>query len=131
MKINILRKKHPLCTPGIMEIDGAYFGKTLERPWIRNRDLVSCIPAGTYEIAVTWSPRFDRPMLEVMHVKDREGIRVHGVNRWIQLAGCVGVSRFAPTAETLWLDLSEKLKAMVTARINAGEIAEITFTDPI
>ena len=44
--------------------------KTLE-----NRDFI--IPAGTYPLSRTWSPKFKKLLPLVEEVPDREGIRIH------------------------------------------------------
>lgn len=42
---------------------------------IENADYL--IPEGTYELDYTWSPKFKKPLPEVMDVPNREGIRIH------------------------------------------------------
>lgn len=92
MKIKIKREtKFPACM-GAIDIDDAYFGCTLERPWLDNENNVSCIPAGSYEIEFTRSSRFKRIMLEVLNVKDRAGIRIHSANFVQELEGCIAVA---------------------------------------
>ena len=44
-------------------------------PTLENADFI--IPAGTYPLDLTWSPRFKKLMPEVQDVPDREGIRIH------------------------------------------------------
>ena len=44
-------------------------------PTLENADFL--IPAGTYPLDLTWSPRFKKLMPEVLDVPDREGIRIH------------------------------------------------------
>lgn len=44
-------------------------------PTLENADFL--IPAGTYPLDLTWSPRFKKLMPEVQDVPEREGIRIH------------------------------------------------------
>ena len=53
---------------------------TLELPWRDNAPDVSCIPAGKYETAWSYSQRFKRAMYEVLGVPQRAGIRIHAGN---------------------------------------------------
>ena len=50
-------------------------GKTRNFPSLENADFL--IPAGTYPVERTWSPRFKKLMPLIQNVPDREGIRIH------------------------------------------------------
>ena len=61
--------------PGVMTLplmQGAFRCETLE-----NADFL--IPAGTYPLKMTWSPRYKKLMPEICDVPEREGIRIIGV----------------------------------------------------
>lgn len=77
------------CTPGILTYDQNIITHTLERPWKDNETDISCIPVGVYRLAFTYSPRFERYMLEITDVPDRTGIRVHSANVVYELDGCI------------------------------------------
>ena len=79
----------PWGTPGRLSIDGEPECFTLERT-------AKQIPAGKYRVAVTFSPRFRRPLPLLLNVPGREGIRIHPANVQIELDGCiaVGLARF-------------------------------------
>lgn len=47
------------------------------------------IPNGVYKIAMTWSPRFDKMMPEVLNVPGFEGIRIHPGNTDADTEGCI------------------------------------------
>lgn len=72
---------------------------TGELPWRENASSVSCIPAGTYNAVVTYSPRFGRGLYLVGAVPSRTGIRIHPANFvgdaskgfHCQLNGCIAV----------------------------------------
>ena len=50
------------------------------------------IPAGTYPLRLTWSPRFKKNMPLIDEVPDREGIRIHMGTKPEHSEGCVLVS---------------------------------------
>ena len=50
-------------------------GKQYSFPSLENADYL--IPAGTYPVERTWSPRFKKLLPLVQNVPDREGIRIH------------------------------------------------------
>lgn len=79
----------------------------------------TAIPAGTYEIRDTYSPRFGRMMLEVVGVPGFQGIRIHSGNTADDTEGCLipglkqtatGVAYSRPAVEQLNRDIREKLK---------------------
>lgn len=81
-------------TVGRLSIDGKYFCDTLED---RYRDLTkekkvygeTAIPEGTYEVRVTWSPRFKRNLPLLLGVPHFEGIRIHRGNYAKDTHGCI------------------------------------------
>lgn len=66
-------------TPGDLYIDGRWFCHTLELPWRDNAPRVSCIPPGSYRIAVKNSPRFGR-VYRLYSVPGRSEILIHSGN---------------------------------------------------
>ena len=48
-----------------------------------------CIPAGTYELKVTWAPAFKRWLPLLMAVPGRSGIRIHAGNTPRDTKGCI------------------------------------------
>ena len=77
--------------------------KTVEREWLNNRPLVSCVPDGVYRLEAhhsqkpfigdTWA--LVNPDLGVYHYDDPKAIRtailIHVANHQEQLEGCIGV----------------------------------------
>ena len=69
---------------GVMHVDGR------EIATIENVDYI--IPAGTYPIVVTWSPKFKRMLPILLNVPGRSGIRVHRGTKPEHSRGCILVS---------------------------------------
>lgn len=114
-------------TMGEMLIDGKHFCWTLEdydRDLNHDGDLndkgeekvygETAIPSGTYEVKLTYSPKFKRVLPEVLDVPGFSGIRIHGGNTKADTLGCILVAynkstdRIQGTAEK---DLVEKLQS--------------------
>ena len=62
-------------------------GKTRTFPSLENADFL--IPAGTYPVDYTWSPRFKKLMPLIQNVPDREGIRIHRGSLPEHSHGCI------------------------------------------
>jgi hypothetical protein len=70
-----------------------------ELPWRGNLASISCVPAGIYTAAFTYSPRFHRTLYLLISVLNRSGIRVHPANLMgnvelgykSQLNGCIAL----------------------------------------
>jgi len=98
-------------TIGIMYIDGKYFSETLEDC---DRGLTStmsttelkfrkvygktAIPTGTYDIRLTYSPKFKDTewgktyggkVIQIMNVREFSGVRIHPGNTADDTSGCV------------------------------------------
>ena len=82
---------------------------------LENADYI--IPAGTYPIAVTWSPKFKRMLPILLNVPGRSGIRVHRGTKPEHSRGCILVSAAMEqqlTAQWLALQASnEPIKIMI------------------
>lgn len=49
----------------------------------------TCIPAGVYDIKVTWSNRFKKQLPQLIDVPDFQGIRIHPGNTSEDTEGCL------------------------------------------
>ena len=61
--------------------------KTFEFPTLENADFI--IPAGTYPVERTWSPKFRKFLPLIDGVPDREGIRIHRGSIPEHSKGCI------------------------------------------
>ena len=75
-------------TLGELTIDGAHECWTLERDITEGK---GPIPAGRYQIVVTWSPAFGRLMPLLVRVPGFDGIRIHPGNTVEDTLGCICV----------------------------------------
>ena len=81
-------------TIGKLFVDGRYFCDTLEDR-VRNLPVEkkvmheTAIPAGTYDVRVTWSPRFRRNLPLLLGVPYFSGIRIHRGNNAGDTSGCI------------------------------------------
>ena len=89
-------------TIGRLYIDGQFFCNTLEDTDRGLTDRMTekqilfikiiartAIPKGTYQIEVTYSPKYKRKMPQLMNVKGFEGIRIHSGNTADDTEGCI------------------------------------------
>lgn len=78
----------------IMEDNSLLFiGVTLERGWRDNESNVSCVPEGTYNLALEYSAKFDKNLWELKGVPGRSECKFHAANYWRQLNGCISLGR--------------------------------------
>lgn len=105
-RITLFRKALGVsCTLGVLCF-GTYQFSTVEDPVrvLSNCTTTTCtgkisgktaIPAGTYEIRDTYSPRFGQNVLELVGVPGFQGIRIHSGNTADDTEGCLilGLSR--------------------------------------
>ena len=96
MKLTVIRRyKKEDYTIGDLYIDGVWFSNTLEdrvRELNKPEDKVygkTAIPSGTYEVKLTYSPRFKRVLPEVLDVPYFSKIRVHAGNTADDSDGCI------------------------------------------
>lgn len=77
-------------TIGELHVDGTLLCYTLELSCRKaNKIGKLAIPAGTYEIQMTPSPKFECDMPELLAVPGRTGIRIHPANKPEELEGCI------------------------------------------
>ena len=103
MELKVKRiAKQPKYTIGKLYVDGKHFCDTLEDTdrgltqdmtvdEITNAKIVgeTAIPTGTYNVVITYSPKFNKDLPLIENVKGFEGIRIHTGNRADQTEGCL------------------------------------------
>jgi len=104
LKLKLNRDYLDHCTVGTLYHQGVKFCRTIERPWRNNQPSVSCVPPGTYQLAIHHSPKFGKcisiaaPSLGVTVEREAASLRTHclfhAANTASQLQGCIapGVS---------------------------------------
>lgn len=85
----------------------------------------TCIPAGQYHVAITWSQKFQRLLPEIQQVPGFTGIRIHPLNLATQTDGCIGVG-FARSGASI--QESKAATVVVEARIQAALTAGLAPT---
>ena len=89
--IKLIRtRKAGLAVTGEMSfemVNRQYDTETFTQPTLENADFI--IPAGTYPVEVTWSPKFKKFLPEIKDVPERSGIRIHMGSRPEHSKGCI------------------------------------------
>jgi hypothetical protein len=117
---------HPQAVPSAMPLDFGFVCEDEDRGLVAT-DPAACarlkvrretaIPTGTYEVLHTHSPKYGRPVMEVLRVPAFAGIRIHPGTDEGDTEGCLlpGLARderrgfvFRSTAATEWLDARVK-----------------------
>ena len=135
MKLKLERKYFKdTYTIGNLYINGSFFSNTLED---KNRDVnkngkfdnvevkvysETCIPFGTYEIKIIFSPKFKRELPWLQNVPSFTGILIHRGNTSKDSAGCILVGENKAVGKVLNSTIYEKeLVKMIKEAIAKGE----------
>lgn len=103
MQLTVTRKtRTPKSIVGELAIDGKFFCYTLEDTdrGLKQTDPLAiikqkkvqnqtAIPAGTYEVVMNFSNRFQKYMPQLLSVPGFEGVRIHGGNTAENTEGCI------------------------------------------
>lgn len=123
-------------------INGTYFSDALEDPDRGLTDSMSleeikkikikgntCIPYGTYNITITYSPRFKKNLPLLNNVKGFEGIRVHAGNIPQDTEGCLLLGFNKVKGQVIdSRNTVNKFIDIVQKTLNKGEKVTITIT---
>lgn len=115
----------PMGTFGILrthnDMDLAFSCLTVERPWLDNKPMISCVPAGDYALEPHDSRRFSNTFAligETVSHWPEEGVRrsaclVHAANHWQQVNGCIALGATHGFVDGQW--------AILNSRATVGE----------
>ena len=123
-------------------INGKYFSDVLEDPDRGLTDTMSleeikkikikgntCIPYGTYNVTITYSPRFKRNLPLINNVKGFDGIRIHSGNTPQDTEGCLLPGFNKVKGQVIDSRVTtDKLIAQIQQALNKGEKVTITIT---
>lgn len=89
----------------------------------------TAIPAGHYNVRITYSPRFKRPLPLLMNVQGFEGVRIHPGNTASDTEGCilVGLDRLDKAVGRSRLAFGA-LYALIEAASTRGEAIDLVIT---
>lgn len=91
MNIRVLRKIFTEeSTVGELSVDGTFQCFTLEDK-VRSVKIhgKTAIPAGIYEVTITFSDKFRKPLPLLLNVPNFAGIRIHSGNKAADTEGCI------------------------------------------
>lgn len=92
----------------------------------------TAIPEGTYEMVLSYSPRFKKILPEILNVPNFSGIRIHSLNKAEESEGCIGVGEWNGK-DTNWISNSRKafnkLFAILQEASDRGEKITITINN--
>lgn len=119
-------------TIGELYIDKKYIADTLEdrvRPEGEKVYGKTAIPEGTYEMVLSYSPRFKKILPEILNVPNFTGIRIHCGNSSADSSGCILVGTWDGEKKD-WISDSKvvfnKLMSLLQEAVDNKE--EITIT---
>ena len=108
MKLKLLTFSNNICTIGSLYTDDCeLICCTMERPWLKNKVNVSCIPAGTYKLKPVNSPKFGKTY-QVCDVVGRTHILIHKANKPSELHGCIAPVSSYGILDEEWAGFSSK-----------------------
>jgi hypothetical protein len=93
--MNILIKRRPSTAKSTLSewfVDGVFECYGIEdvvRPAGEKVWGKTAIPAGTYQVIISWSPRFKRPLPLLLNVPGFAGVRIHSGNTAADTEGCL------------------------------------------
>lgn len=123
MNLNLKRTSSTaLSTIGQLDIDDVFYCYTLERPEVQ-------IPLGNYQIEITFSPRFNRPLPLLDRVQGRTDIRIHAGNFPKDTEGCILVG-LTKDVDCIWKSrlALDPLVDKILAAVDRDEKITITIT---
>ena len=127
MELKLKRTKlTDACTQGELYVDGEFECYTLEDV-VRSQKIKgqTAIPAGTYSVIVSYSPRFERRLPLLLDVPNFEGVRIHSGNRAEDTEGCILVGRYQGVD---WVGQSRAALTSLLRKLQGG-VATLEITN--
>lgn len=122
-------------TIGELYVDGEHIADTLEdrvRPEGEKIYGKTAIPEGTYEMVLSYSPRFKKILPEILNVPNFTGIRIHCGNSSANSSGCILVGTWDGEKED-WVSDSKvafnKLMSLLQKAADNKEKITITINN--
>lgn len=81
---------------------------TVERPWLENKPMVSCIPEGTYSCRPRYYNKGGYEAVEILEVPGRSYILFHVANSPGDVKGCIGLGTDLGWVHGQWAVVSSK-----------------------
>ncbi len=132
MKLQLTRKTYTKnSTIGDLEADGKFQCFTLEDP-VRPAKIAgtTAIPAGTYNVLITWSNKFKKDMPLLDDVPGFEGIRIHSGNTAADTLGCVLVGKSKATDSIASSRIAyDELFALIKKERDAGRAVSMKIVE--
>lgn len=102
----------------VVRLDGKVYGRT-------------AIPAGTYDLRISFSNRFRKELPEVLAVPNFSGVRIHGGNTHENTEGCplVGMARNSKDRISNCAPAVEKVMRLLREAAAKGEKCSLVITD--
>jgi hypothetical protein len=126
MDIEVVRKEFTdRSTIGQMSLDGVFECYTLEdvvRP-VKIKG-ITAIAAGSYEVVISFSERFGRPLPLLLDVPNYDGVRIHPGNTDRDTEGCILVGK---TKKTDFIGSSKGAFAALFQKIQTAAQQEKIF----
>jgi len=121
-------------TFGVIASNG-YWWYTLELPYRDNKPNISCIPIGSYNVGMRYSPHFKRNVYHVKNVPNRNYILIHPANfagdiskGWqTHLQGCITLGKKIGKALNKF---GKKQECVLNSRIAIMELEEYLEEQP-
>ena len=126
MQLKMLTFSNNLCTIGNIYHGDDLICCTMERPWLKNKVNVSCIPAGVYTIKPVTSPKFGFTY-KVENVTGRKHILFHKGNTIDDSLGCIMPVSTYGILNGKWAGLSSKAAYNKLMSFLGGENHELTI----
>ena len=73
--------------------DIIFKSESIERGWMDNQNMISCVPDGTYDVVLEYSSRFKTKLYELKGVPGRSECKFHAANYARQLNGCIALGK--------------------------------------